>query len=328
MAFENKWSMIVKEETDDYNTDDQVDDIGLEDDAEDFSGGDDDLLNALKQLRESDDLEDDEEDEESDDESDDEEDEQDEEQDDEQADEEVDDEADDEKDDDEKSDEQKGKKRQQSKEENAKFAAERRRKEAEEKAKAELERLKQESPEFQLAKQLSELYGRPADQILAELKEAALQEEAKKQQVPVEMLRRQQQSDDKVNQLEEELNQLRFQSWQTQINADGENLLKEYKFLTQDDIDQAVDYILNVAKNVSIPLDQAVYAVHGKKIVENLANSKVQDELAQQSGRKKKTPPSPNNGKPKKVANLTQEERYVARQFGMSDEEYLEYKNQ
>jgi hypothetical protein len=104
--------------------------------------------------------------------------------------------------------------------------------------------------------------------------------------------------------------------------------MNEYKGnLTHEDIDSATDYILNVAKNVELPLEDAVFAVHGRKIVEGLAKGKVQDELANASGRKKKTPLPPKNGKQTKVITLSADEQAIARAFGMTDEEYNKYKS-
>lgn len=226
----------------------------------------------------------------------------------------------------ESTEEEKGRKREQSKEENARFAAQRRQKELDDKLQAELEKVRNESPEFQLAKQLSEMYGTTPDVILQQMKEEALKQRAEKTGVPIEYLKEQQVQSDKVTALEQELNNLRFQGWQNQIKADTENLKGQYPMLTQEDFDKATDYILNVAKNVNLPLEDAVYAVHGRKIIENLSNAKVQEDLAKQSGRSKKTPPSPNNGKPSKVVSLTAEERYVAKQMGISEEDYLKYK--
>lgn len=215
----------------------------------------------------------------------------------------------------------------QSKADNARFAQERRERQARERAEQELERLKQESPEFQLAKMLSESYGQPVEVIMEQIKEEQLKREAEQQKVPVDVLRKQRDADERSNRLEQEIAMLKFQNWQTQTKADGTRLMNEYKMLTQADIDRATDYILNVAKNVDLPLEDAVFAVHGKKIVESLAKGKVQDELANQSGRKKKTPLAPNNGKPSKVVTLSADEQVIAKAFNMTADEYLKYKS-
>jgi hypothetical protein len=215
----------------------------------------------------------------------------------------------------------------QSKEENARFAKERREKEFNDRLQAEIAKLKQEAPEFKLAQQLSDMTGKPVDQIMTDMRESALQKEAQEAKIPVEVLRKQREAEEKASELERQIHTIRFEQWQSKIQADGEKLQKEFAFLTQEDLDVAKSYILNTAKNVDMPLEDAVYAVHGKKIVQNLAKGKVQDELATQSGRKKKTPLAPNNGKPSKVSGtLTAEEKTIAKAFGMTDEEYLKYK--
>lgn len=218
-------------------------------------------------------------------------------------------------------------KEKQSKEKNAEFARKRREAEAKQRAEAELERLKQEAPEFQLAKMLSDQYGQPVEAIMEQIKEAQLQKEAQESKVPVEVLRKQRESEERASRLEQEINMLKFQNWQTQIKADGAKVMNEYKMLTQDDIDAATNYILNVAKNVEMPLEDAVFAIHGKKIVESMAKGEVQETLAKQSGRARKTPLSPNNGKPSKVVALSAQERTIARAFNMTDEEYAKYKS-
>lgn len=237
------------------------------------------------------------------------------------------DEVEEESDEPEETDDEKGKKREQSREENAKFAAQRRQKELDERVQREIEKLRAESPEFQLAQRMQKTYGKTPEEIMEEMVEAELAREAEQRQLPIELLRERQTDRDRVSKLEDELNQLRYQSWQNQVETDSAKIRDQYKFLEQADMDKAVDYILNVAKNVEIPLEQAVFAVHGQKIVQELANQKIQDELAQQSGRKSKTPPPPNKGKTVPVVSLTAEEREIAKAFGMTAAEYQKYKS-
>lgn len=316
MKFEEMYPTMVKEDEAGYQVDDN-EDPGSED-----LSGDEELFNAIKSLVDSkdEDEEDDSEDADTGSDADDDESEDDEEeQDDEEADE-----------DDEQEEEEVEEKpaKKQSKEDNAKFAAQRRQRELDAKVQAELERLRNESPEFQLAKQLSEMYGKPADVIMAEMREATLRKQAEESKVPYEVLKKQQEADERAERLEQEINQLRYQSWQTQIKSESTRLQEQYTMLTEEDFDQAVNYILNTAKNVDLPLEDAVFAVHGKKIVEGLSKAKVQDQLATESGRKKKTPLAPTNGKPASPAKqLTAEEKSIAKAFGMSEADYLKYKS-
>lgn len=228
-------------------------------------------------------------------------------------------------DDQQEAEDQQPKKKVQSKEENARFAAMRRQREMEQKIQAEIERLKQEAPEFRLAQTLSEMYGMTPEELVQQLQEAKLQKEAQEKGIPIEFLRERLLEQQRLNQLEEELNRLRFQQWQSRIESDSLKLKQEYNFLTDDDIQEAVDYILNVAQNVDLPLEHAVFAVHGKKIAEALANAKLQEQLAADSGRKK-TPVTPKSGETSQTRTATAEERYIAKQLGMSVDEYLKYK--
>jgi hypothetical protein len=228
--------------------------------------------------------------------------------------------------DNEEEEEQEPVKKKQSKEDNAKFAAERRQKEIDRKVQEELQKRMEESPEYLLAKQLTDQFGKTPQEIMTEMQEAALLREAEESKVPVDVLRRQRDAENKALKLEQDINKLKFQSWQTQIKSESEKLIEKYTMLNQDDLDASVDYILSVAKNVDMPLEDAVFAVHGKKIVDEMAKAKIQNDLANQSGRSKKTPPSPKNTKPAESKSLTAEEKYIAKQFGMSAEEYNKYR--
>jgi hypothetical protein len=296
------------------------------DDDEDFAGGEEDLVSAIRDLKiqvDEDDAEDDEYEDESDEEYEDEEEyEEDEDEDFVDEDEyEDDEEADEDEDDDE--DEPKV----QSKEDNAKFAAQRRQQELESRVQAELDKLKKESPEFKLAQQLSKQFGKSPEEIMAEMQEEDLKREAEATKIPIERLRQERETADKVNQLEAQLNELRYQAWQTQINSDKQALQTKYPMLTGEDMDNAVDYILTTLQNVEVPLEQAVYSLHGQKIIEALADQKVQENLAKDSGRKRKTPLAPNTTKKaQKLTNLTADEKYAAKVFGMTEDEYEKYK--
>ena len=211
----------------------------------------------------------------------------------------------------------------QSKEENAKFAARRRQQELEDRVQEQLKN----SPEYKLAQKLAKQFGKPIDQILVELEEADIQQEAEERKVTPEQIRRERERDSRADQLEQEINRLKFESWQNQIKLESKDIMGEYKMLTQDDIDTAVDYILNVAKNVELPLEDAVFAVHGKKIAKAMAKQTAQEDLAKESGRKRKTPLAPTNGRSNRTKQeLSADEKYIARQFGLSDDEYRKFK--
>lgn len=322
MTIENKFPLRLDLQAFADGDEIEVPEDNIEDNPNDTIDGETELFEALKSLADSDDdeIEDDEIEDDETDEPDDKADDETEDDLEENPDEEDDQEGD--------SDEEKGRKREQSKEENAKFAAQRRQKELDDKVQAELDRLKSESPEFKLAKQLSEMYGAEPEVILNQMKEAALEKEAADRNVPIELLRERQEERQRLESVEAELNQLRFTQWESRIEAESTTLQSKYTMLDKSDMDAAVDYILNTVQNVDLPLEQAVYALHGQKIIESLSNAKVQEDLAKQSGRKKKTPLSPNNGKPSdQTKSLTADEKYIAKQLGMSTDDYLKYKS-
>lgn len=236
--------------------------------------------------------------------------------------------ADDEDNTDEDSDEVKGQKRTQSAEENKRFAAERRQREEQAKIQAELDKFKSESADMKLAKRLSEMYGgiEPTE-LLKQLEEAELQKEAEAKQLPVELLRERRADQGRIAELEAQIQQINFQNWQNRIQSESKVLADRFPMLDAADMDLATDFMLRTAQDVNMPLEQAVYAVHGQKIIEALSNNKVQEKLAADSGRRKKTPVPPTNGKPSgEGKTLTADELAVAKAFGMSADDYLKYK--
>ena len=288
----------------------------------DTLSGEEELLAALKSLHDENDPEDEEDDSSLDSEEElDSEDEEEDEPEEEELDEEEDDEFDDEP------VVEEPVKKVQTKEERARFAAERRERQLQERVKEELEKIQQENPANILANELSEMYGMPVEQIVEQMREAKLQKEAQEMKIPVEILKERQADREQLQKVQDELNQIRFEGWKSKIEADGKQLQTKFKMLSQEDIDEAVSYILHEAQNVDIPLEKAVYAVHGEKIINALANGKAQDKLAEESGRKKKTPLPIKGGKTStKTTTVTDEERYIAKQMGMSVDDYLKYK--
>lgn len=289
----------------------------VEEQVDDTTSGEDDLIAALKSLADSEEVDSDEEVEDT---------QTDETDNDNEQDSDADDEEEQSLEEEEEEKEEEPKKKAQSKEKNAEFAAKRRQAEMEQRVQAELERLKKESPDFKLAEKLSKIYGKSTDQILSELQEAELQKQAEERKVPVEQIKKEQQDSQELAQLKEEMNRLKFDAWKSKIDADKVRLKTDYNVLGDSDLDEAVQYVLRT--NVDMPLEQAVYALHGKKIIEALATAKEQEKLAAESGRKKKTPLAPNNGKASQAAkSITAEEKYIAQQLGMSVDDYLKYKS-
>lgn len=210
--------------------------------------------------------------------------------------------------------------------ENAKFAEQRRQQQLEQRVQQELERLKQEAPEFKMAQTLSQMYGKPVDQIFAELQQAALQKQAQEQGVPVEVLKQIQDTTSRSAQLEQQLNQMRFDSWKNRVDSEATTLQSKYPMLSQDDMNQSQEYLLDTLRNPDFPLERAVFALHGEKIATGLREIAKQEALAEISGRGK-SPLPPQGGKPSPTDTLTEQERYAAQAMGVSEEDYLKYKN-
>lgn len=206
----------------------------------------------------------------------------------------------------------------QSPEENARFAEQRRQRQ--------LQQMLENMPEYQLAKQLSDLYGLPPEQLLEKVKEEQIRKQAKEQNVPIEFLREQQRIKEENMRTHQELMELKVQLWKSEMDRQSADIKKQYPVLSDEDIQQARLYILETLKNPDIPLEQAVFALHGKKIAEGIKNLSKQDALAEVSGRKRNSVVNTPTGKSNKAVVLTDEERYFAKQFGMTEEEYAKYK--
>lgn len=217
-------------------------------------------------------------------------------------------------------------------EENARFAEERRQRQAEERAAAALEKLKQEDPAFQTAKLLEELYGAPITQIQAQLQQERVKQMAAQQGISVEAAQTIENEKEAVRRAKEEaaqaqheVTQLQFEKWTSRVEQEGIQLRKQYPVLTEQDIFEATNYMLNTLQNPNLPLDQVVHAVHGTKLTEAIKQQAKNEALAEISGRKQ-TPIPPQGGKPAAAETLTDAEKYVAKQMGLSEEEYIKWR--
>lgn len=206
----------------------------------------------------------------------------------------------------------------QSPEENARFAEQRRQRQ--------LQQMLENMPEYQLAKQLSDLYGLTPEQLLEKVKEEQIRKQAKEQNIPIEFLREQMRIKEENMRTHQELMELKVKLWKSEMDRQSADIKKQYPVLSDEDIQQARLYILETLRNPDIPLEQAVFALHGKKIAESIKNLSKQDALAEVSGRKRNSVVNTPTGKSNKAVVLTDEERYFAKQFGMTEEEYAKYK--
>lgn len=213
-------------------------------------------------------------------------------------------------------------------EENA-FYAEQRRQRQEAERQAELDRQfqerQQQSPEFQIAQALAAQYGMPVEQMLQQLQESQLEQQAQTQGVPVEFLKQQQEAQNQVKSLEEKVRQMEFDSWMAKQEAEAVKIKADYPFLTDQDINEARHFMLNDLQTTSMPLSQAVVAKHQDKIMSHLKEQAKQEALAEISGRKSNGL-TPNVSQSSPESQLTQEERHMAKMLGVSEADYLKYK--
>lgn len=209
----------------------------------------------------------------------------------------------------------------QTKEENA-YYAEKRRQDQLEKA---VQQRMQDSQEYKAAKMISELYNIPQDQLYDKLYEAKLAKEAKEKNVPVEYLREREELRSQQQQLQDQLNTIMFQQWQGRIDSEKTNLKSQFAMLSDEDLDSAAYYMLNDLKRTDLPLENAVFALHGSKILGGLKNTATNEALAEVSGRKRS--PLPVKGsKTQAAVSLSDEERFVAKKLGLTDKEYFKWK--
>lgn len=213
-------------------------------------------------------------------------------------------------------------------EENA-FYAEQRRQQQELQRQQELEQQfmekAQETPEYQVAQLLASQYGMPVDQMLQQLQESQLEQQAQTQGVPVEFLRQQQETQRQMETLQNQLKQMEFENWMAKQEAEAVQIKADYPFLTEAEINEARHFMLNDLKTTAMPLSQAVFAKHQAKITSHLKEQAKQEALAEISGRKSNgTAPNVSQSSPE--SQLSQEERAMAKALGISEKDYLKYK--
>lgn len=208
-------------------------------------------------------------------------------------------------------------------EDNARFAEQRRQQQLEERARQLAEERLKQSPEYQLAELVKQQTGLPLDQALKQIQQAALQRQAEAQGVPVEVLQRIQEAENRAQTVEQQLQQVQFNAWMQRIEAERSSLKAKYGFLEDADLDTAREHMLTVMRNPEIPLEQALMATHGQKIVDHYREQARQEALAEISGRKPSplSPQGVRQDSPNAV-ELTDDEKYFARQFGLKESDY------
>lgn len=182
-----------------------------------------------------------------------------------------------------------------------------------------------ETPEFKVAQLLASQYGVPVEQMLQQLEESALEQQAQQQGVPVEFLKQQQETQRQMETLQNQIKQMEFETWLAKQESEAAQIKKDYPFLTDAEIDEARHFMLNDLQTTKMPLSQAVFAKHQTKITSHLREQAKQEALAEISGRKPNgTAPNVSQSSPE--SQLTLEERAMAKNLGISEADYLKYK--
>lgn len=218
------------------------------------------------------------------------------------------------------------KKKVQTPEENAKFAEIRRQSIVDQRVKEELERLKAESLEYKTTQLLADMYKVTPEQLYAQIEEARLKQEAEKQGIPVEVAKSLESYKSELGTYQKKLQDLEFQSWASKVDAQEAQLKQQYPMLTDEDLYDSKVYLLQTIRNPNMPLEQAVFALHGAKITNTFKENIRNEVLAEMAGRKKGALPPQSTKTANTAKALTQDEILAAKALGISAEEYLEYK--
>lgn len=210
----------------------------------------------------------------------------------------------------------------QSREENARFAEMRRQQQLEQQVQ---EKVKQ-SKEYQTTQLLAEMYGVPQEELYDKLYEAKLEREAQAKNVPVEYIREREELRKQQEAMQDQLHTLMFTQWQSRVEQEKAQLKQQFNMLSDSDLESAAYYMLNDLKRTDLPLENAVFALHGAKILGELRNTAKNEALAEVSGRKKSPLSVKSGSKQTETVSLSDEERYVAKKLGLTDKEYSKWK--
>lgn len=218
----------------------------------------------------------------------------------------------------------------QSKEERARNAERRRQHEASIAQKA-----LENSTEYRAMQALARLSGKSPEQLWQDIYEAQIAQEMQQQygqELPPETVRQvayerqlSYQAQQQQEQVQEQLTQVQFEQWQGRMANEKQAILTAHPYLNDADVDAARDYMLQVIQNPNVPLEQAVYALHGTKILTGQQEKLRTELLAEMSGRKN-TPLPRQGGATPPAEVLSADERFVAKMLGISEEDYLKHK--
>lgn len=217
-------------------------------------------------------------------------------------------------------------KKKQTPEENAKFAEMRRQSIIDQRVREELEKAKANSVEYKTTQLLAQMYGVSPEQLYKQIEDARVTQQAEEQGIPIEVARSLEQYRSELGTYQEKLKQLEFQSWSSKVDSQANELKKQFPMLTDDDIYDSKVYLLETIRNPNMPLEQAVFALHGAKITNSYRSNVRNEVLAEVSGRKKGALP-PQTRKASTAQSLSQDEVLAAKALGVSIDDYLKFKD-
>lgn len=224
--------------------------------------------------------------------------------------------------------EQPQEKQAQTPEQNAYFAEMRRQQQAAQRE-AEMRQALQNSPEYQISQLLQNQYNMPPEQILWQLQQAQLNQEAEARGVTPQQIQweRQQYQTMQAQQQLMETQQMAMQMQQfiDRMERESYQVLQQFPHLTPDDLSEAVIWgQMNNA--VHLPLDVLVRTRHADKLYTVQQESARQEALAQVSGRVNNGVQPPKGKAQSSAKPLTSQEAYFAEKFGIKPEEYQKWK--
>ncbi len=213
-------------------------------------------------------------------------------------------------------------KKKQTPEENAKFAEMRRQSIIDQRVKDELAN----SVEYKTTQLLAQMYGVSPDQLYQKIEEARVAKQAEEQGIPIEVAKSLEQYKNELGTYQQKLQQLEFESWSSRVDTQANEIKKQFPMLTDDDLYDSKVYLLQTIRNPNMPLEQAVFALHGAKITNSYRSNVRNEVLAEVSGRKKGALP-PQTRKASTAQSLSQDEVLAAKALGVSIDDYLKFKD-
>lgn len=183
---------------------------------------------------------------------------------------------------------------------------------------------RQKAPEVQLAEQLAQMYGTDVNTLLAKAQEAQVAQLAKQQGIPVQVMQQQMALQQQIAEMQQRNLQYEYREWERDVVNQFSQLKKDYPVLTDDDLNEAKEYAFTQLRNVELPMEQVVMALHGRKIMESSRKSEYNNALAEASGRMNQ--PTVTGQAPQNIdSGLTDAQKAAAKALGLSEADYKKW---